>query len=122
MAWWYCPAGVQGTVLGIAVDFERPTLYAPPDFLGPHRGDFERRKQRFGVFLVGKAGRSQKRASSLPWPGLSVRKAGRSRKRASSPPWPGLPVGEAGRSWKRTSSPPWPGLPVGDWIALPARR
>ena len=26
MSYWYYPAGVQGTVLGIAVDFERPAL------------------------------------------------------------------------------------------------
>ena len=26
MAWRYCPVGVQGTVLGIAVDFERLAL------------------------------------------------------------------------------------------------
>ena len=31
MVWRYCPAGVQGTILGIAVDFERLALSVPPD-------------------------------------------------------------------------------------------
>ena len=37
MVWRYCPAGVQGMVLGIAVDLSAIPLSTPPDFLGPHR-------------------------------------------------------------------------------------
>ena len=29
MAWWYCPVGVQGTVLGITVDLSALPLLAP---------------------------------------------------------------------------------------------
>jgi hypothetical protein len=70
MAWRYCPVGVQGTVLGIAVDLSalpfllrlilgssssgRPRSVVPSR-LRPRRSE-KSCKQRFDVFPVGKAG------------------------------------------------------------------
>ena len=102
----YCAAGVQGTVLGIAVDLSAlPYLLRPfprsspsmcPESVGPSRLRLRQSekscKQRFGASPVGDAGRSRK----CCWPGLPVVEADRSRKR-------GLPVGEAGQSRKRAA-------------------
>ena len=71
----YYPVGVQGTVLGIPVDFERPALFAPPvswslpsgrpRSVGPSQlwlcQSEKSYKQRFGVSSVGDTGRSRKR-------------------------------------------------------------
>ena len=108
MSCWYYPIGVQGMVLGIAVD-----LSAPAHFLGPYRVGVPGRlvtvgsdcaSRRRAVSRGSAHPRSEtqvrvgawRRALSFPWPGLPVGEAGQSRKRAL-----GLPVGEAGQSRKR---------------------
>ena len=88
----YCPAGVQGTFLGIAVDLGA-LLYFFRLFHGPYRAGVPGR-----LVLVGSDYASRRRAVSRgsthswseKWVGVR------------SGVWPGLPVGEAGRSRKRT--------------------
>ena len=83
-------------IFGIAVDwsalpyllypFPRSSPSGHPRSVVPQSASAPRSekscKQRFGVFPVKEAGRSRKRASSSPLPGLPVGEAGRSRKRA----------------------------------------
>ena len=130
MSYRYCPAGVQGTVLGITVD-----LSALPYFLrlfpGPHRAGVPGR-----LVPVGSDCASRRRAVSRGWAHpLSETRVG-----VESGVWLGLFVGEAvrrrvGGGSERCSSlvrpsgrrggpeseagtvSPRPGLPVGDWIA-----
>ena len=94
MPYWYYLAGVQGTVLGIAVD-----LSALPYFLhsfpGPHRAGIPDR-----LVLVGSDCASRRRAvirgSAHPWLETQVGVGGGV--------WPGLPVGEAVRRRARVAS------------------
>ena len=126
----YCPAGRQGTVLGIAVDlsalpyllrlFPGSSPSGRPRSVGPRRLRLRQSekscKQRFGASPVGDAGWNRKRR----WPGLPVREAGRSQKRA-----PFL-LGQAFRSKRRESEacvvPPWPDLLLGEVGVKSERR
>ena len=107
----YCPAGIQGTVLGITFDLSvLPYLLCPfsgsspsgrlwsvgPSWLRLRQSE-KSCKQRFGASPVREAGRSRKRR----WPGLPVGESGPESEASAVPSWPGLPVGEAGRSRKR---------------------
>ena len=108
----YCPAGVQGTILGIAVDLNAlPYLLRPfprslpsgrPRSVGPSRlrllQSEKSCKQGFGASPVEDAGRSRKWCLARP----SSRR--------------GRPESETG------VVPPRPGLPLEDWIALLACR
>ena len=96
MAWRYCPAGAQGTVLGIVVD-----LSALPYLLR---------------LILGSS------PSGHPWLVVPSRLRPRWSEKSCKQRFGVFPVGKAGRSQKRVLSPPWPGLPVGDWIALSACR
>ena len=121
---WYCPVGVQGTILDIAVD-----LSALPYFfrLFP------------GPYLAGVSGRLVPVSSDCAsWRGAVSRGSARPRseKRVGvvSGVWPGFPVGEVVRRRARDRSehsgrrggpepkagavPPRSGLPVGDQIVL----
>ena len=127
----YCPAGVQGMVLGIAVDLSAlPYLLHP--FPSPHRVGVPGR-----LVPVGSDCASRRRAISRG----SAHPRSETRVGVESGVRPGLPVGEAIRRWARVESercsslvrpfgrrggpkleastiPPRPGLLVGDWIAL----
>ena len=107
----YCPAGVQGTVLGFVVDlsvlpyllhpFPVSSLSGCPRSVGPSllrlRQLEKSCKQRFGASLIGKVGQSQKRCLSRP----SGWRRGPELEASDVPPWPGLSVREAGQSRKR---------------------
>ena len=90
----YCPAGVQGTVLGIAVD-----LSALPYFLhlfpSPYRAGIPSR-----FVLVGSDCASQRGAIGR---GL-VHSRSEKRVGVGSGVWPGLPVGEAVQRWAGVGS------------------
>ena len=127
----YCPAGVQGTVIGITVD-----LGVLPYFLrlfpGPYRVGVPGRlvlvgsdcASRRGVVCRGSAHpRSEKRVGvgSGVWPGLPVGEAVRRRAGVGSKCCSSLvrPSGRRGGTESEPSIlPPQPGLPVGVWITL----
>ena len=125
----YCPTGVQGMVLGIAVGLSALPYFLRP-FSGPYRAGVPGR-----LVLVGCASwrgavsrgsmhpRSEKRVEvrSGVWLGLLVgeaiwRRARVGSERCSSSGRRGGPESEAG------IVPPRSNLPVGDWIALSACR
>ena len=109
----YCPAGVQGTFLGIVVDLGALLYFFRP-FPSPYRAGVSGR-----LVPVGSDCASRRRAVSRG----SVHPQSERRVEVGSgvvPLWPGHPVGEAGRSRKRapfllgqafrskTGSPFWP--------------
>ena len=133
MSCWYCPVGVQGTVLGFTVDlsalpyllrpFPGSSLSGRPRSVGPSWLRLclleKSCKQRFGASPVGDAGRSRKQR----WPASrlerragvrseccsfsarpSGRRGGPESEASVVPPRPGLPVREAGQSRRRAPS------------------
>ena len=86
MSYRYCPAGVQSTVLDIAVDLTA-LPYLLYSFPSPHRAGVPSR-----LVLVGSDCASRRRAVSRG----SVRPRSETWVRVRSGVWPGLPVGEAG--------------------------
>ena len=82
----YCPAGVQGTVLGIAIDMSAlPYLLCL--FPGPHRAGVPERLVPVGSDCSSRR-RAVSRGSVHPWSETWVEVGGGV--------WLGLPVGEAG--------------------------
>ena len=116
----YCPAGVQGTVLGIAVDLSALPYFLCP-FPGPYRAGVPDR-----LVPIGSDCASRRRAVSrgLPYPWSETRVG------VGSDVRPGPPVGEAIRRWvgdrserfgrrggpesKADAVPPRLGLPIGE--------
>ena len=85
MSYWYCPVGVQGTVLGFAVDLGAlPYLLRP--FPGPHRAGVPGRLVPVGSDCV-----SRRKVVSRG----SVHPQSETQVGVGSGAWPGLPVGEA---------------------------
>ena len=107
----YCPAGVQGTVLGIAVDLSAlPYLLCP--FPGPHRVSVLGRLVSVGSDCASRR-RAVSRGSMQPQLETWVRVGS---ERCSSL---ARPFGRRGGPESEVSVvPPWLGLLVGDWIAL----
>ena len=83
---WYCPTGVQGTVLGIAVDLSALPYFLRP-FPGPHRACVPDR-----LVLVGSDYANWRRAISRG----STYSRSEKRVRVRSGIWLGLPVREMG--------------------------
>ena len=124
----YYPAGVQGTVLGIAVDLSALPYYLRL-FPSPYRAGVPGQ-----LVSVGSDCASRKGAVSRG----SVHLRSEKRVGVGSGVGPGLPVGEAvrrragdrnecscrsgGPESETDVVPPRPGLPVGDWITLLTRR
>ena len=131
MPCWYYPIGVQGTVLGIAVDLSALSYFLHP-FPGPHRAGVPGRLVLVGSDCASRRGavsrgsahsRSEKRVGvgSGFWPSLPVGEAVQRRARARSESCSSFvrPSGQRGgpESEAGTVS-PRPGLLVGDWIVL----
>ena len=124
----YCSTGVQGTILGIAVDLSALPYFLRP-FPGPYRAGVPGRLDPVGFDCASWRG-VVSRGSVHSW---SEKRVG-----VESGVWPGLSVGEAVRRWAGDQSersgrrggpkseagviPPRPGLLIRDWIVLLACR